>query len=217
MIRKSTGSLLLMLALPTLAHAVEILRWERIPLAIPLTVGQERIVFVDRNVRVGVPRDLQGKLRVQSTAAHSTCSPTSRFLQRACAYRTRPMASRCSSISPPPKQRPTNSRASRSGSSPASQWLRIMASPGKPSHRQQRNRPSTQKHRRPCRAKRPSRGSDALCGADALCPASHGGTGGWRRSGARQATARPDHPAPSLPITATPWAPGGWTTTTSRR
>ncbi|MFS1642822.1 TIGR03749 family integrating conjugative element protein, partial [Pseudomonas aeruginosa] len=49
------------------AHAVEILRWERIPLAIPLTVGQERIVFVDRNVRVGVPRDLQGKLRVQST------------------------------------------------------------------------------------------------------------------------------------------------------
>ncbi|MEN1599332.1 DUF3438 family protein, partial [Pseudomonas aeruginosa] len=61
MIRKSTGSLLLMLALPTLAHAVEILRWERIPLAIPLTVGQERIVFVDRNVRVGVPRDLQGK------------------------------------------------------------------------------------------------------------------------------------------------------------
>ncbi|HBO0453932.1 TPA: DUF3438 family protein, partial [Pseudomonas aeruginosa] len=54
MIRKSTGSLLLMLALPTLAHAVEILRWERIPLAIPLTVGQERIVFVDRNVRVGV-------------------------------------------------------------------------------------------------------------------------------------------------------------------
>ncbi|MEA9404595.1 DUF3438 family protein, partial [Pseudomonas aeruginosa] len=60
MIRKSTATLLLMLALPALAQAVEILRWERIPLAIPLTVGQERIVFVDRNVRVGVPRDLQG-------------------------------------------------------------------------------------------------------------------------------------------------------------
>ncbi|MFU3676947.1 TIGR03749 family integrating conjugative element protein, partial [Pseudomonas aeruginosa] len=67
MIRKSTATLLLMLALPALAQAVEILRWERIPLAIPLTVGQERIVFVDRNVRVGVPRGLQGKLRVQST------------------------------------------------------------------------------------------------------------------------------------------------------
>ncbi len=66
-ISKSEPTLLLMLALPALAQAVEILRWERIPLAIPLTVGQERIVFVDRNVRVGVPRGLQGKLRVQST------------------------------------------------------------------------------------------------------------------------------------------------------
>ena len=35
------------------AQAVEILRWERMPLAVPLQVGQERIVFIDRNVRVG--------------------------------------------------------------------------------------------------------------------------------------------------------------------
>jgi len=49
------------------AGAVEIQRWERLPLAIPLFVGQERIVFVDQNVRVGVPRSLEGKLRVQST------------------------------------------------------------------------------------------------------------------------------------------------------
>lgn len=49
------------------ARAVEIQRWERIPLAIPLVVGQERIVFVERNVRVGLPRSLDGKLRVQST------------------------------------------------------------------------------------------------------------------------------------------------------
>ncbi|NVZ63602.1 TIGR03749 family integrating conjugative element protein [Pseudomonas gingeri] len=49
------------------AQAVEILRWERIPLALPLIVGQERIVFVDMNVRVGLPRTLVGKLRVQST------------------------------------------------------------------------------------------------------------------------------------------------------
>ena len=47
--------------------AVEIQRWERIPLALPLVIGQERIVFVDQNVRVGVPRNLEGKLRVQST------------------------------------------------------------------------------------------------------------------------------------------------------
>lgn len=31
-------------------------------------MGQERIVFVDRNVRVGTPAGLQGKLRVQSVA-----------------------------------------------------------------------------------------------------------------------------------------------------
>ncbi|WP_458737169.1 TIGR03749 family integrating conjugative element protein [Pseudomonas chlororaphis] len=49
------------------AQAVEIQRWERIPLAVPLIVGQERIVFVDQNVRVGHPRTLVGKLRVQST------------------------------------------------------------------------------------------------------------------------------------------------------
>lgn len=51
----------------TLTNAVEIMRWERIPLALPLIVGQERIVFVDQNVRVGVPRNLVDKLRVQST------------------------------------------------------------------------------------------------------------------------------------------------------
>ncbi len=50
-----------------LSHAVEIQRWERIPLALPLIVSQERIVFVDQNVRVGIPRHLVDKLRVQST------------------------------------------------------------------------------------------------------------------------------------------------------
>lgn len=48
------------------AVAVEILRWERLPLAVPLQVGQERVVFIERNVRVGLPASLQGKLRVQS-------------------------------------------------------------------------------------------------------------------------------------------------------
>lgn len=56
----------LLLLLPPLATAVEILRWERLPLAIPLQVGQERVVFIERNVRVGLPASLQGKLRVQS-------------------------------------------------------------------------------------------------------------------------------------------------------
>ncbi len=59
--------LILMASLTGYAQAVEIQRWERIPLAVPLIVGQERIVFVDQNVRVGHPRTLVGKLRVQST------------------------------------------------------------------------------------------------------------------------------------------------------
>ncbi|ONH50898.1 integrating conjugative element protein, PFL_4704 family [Pseudomonas cedrina] len=46
-------------------HAVELLRWERLPLAVPLRVGEERVIFLDRNVRVGLPESLQGKLRVQ--------------------------------------------------------------------------------------------------------------------------------------------------------
>ncbi|MGF6094934.1 TIGR03749 family integrating conjugative element protein [Pseudomonas sp. 18175] len=58
-------STVLLLPIP-LASAVEILRWERLPLAVPLQVGQERVVFIDRNVRIGLPASLQGKLRVQS-------------------------------------------------------------------------------------------------------------------------------------------------------
>ncbi|MGP3790531.1 TIGR03749 family integrating conjugative element protein [Pseudomonas sp. B392_1p] len=56
------------LALGGSAHATEILRWERLPLAVPLVVGQERIVFVDRNVRIGVPSAVGARLRVQSAA-----------------------------------------------------------------------------------------------------------------------------------------------------
>ena len=58
----------LALALFSSAHATEILRWERLPLAVPLVVGQERVVFVDRNVRVGVPASVGARLRVQSAA-----------------------------------------------------------------------------------------------------------------------------------------------------
>jgi integrating conjugative element protein (TIGR03749 family) len=60
-------STLAMLTTP-ITHAVEILRWERLPLAVPLVVGQERIVFVDRNIRVGVPASVGNRLRVQSAA-----------------------------------------------------------------------------------------------------------------------------------------------------
>ncbi len=46
--------------------ALEILRWERLPLAVPLVVGHERVIFIDRNVRIGVPASLGDRLRVQS-------------------------------------------------------------------------------------------------------------------------------------------------------
>lgn len=71
------------------AHAVEILRWERLPLAVPLKVGQERIVFIDRNVRVGVPASIGDRLRVQSAGgavylrANAPIEPTRLQLQDA--------------------------------------------------------------------------------------------------------------------------------------
>lgn len=46
--------------------AVEVKYWDRLPLAVPLTVGQERILMLDEDVRVGVPGTIAGKLRVQS-------------------------------------------------------------------------------------------------------------------------------------------------------
>lgn len=63
----SSWLLLMLGGLAMSASAVEILQWQRLPLAIPLHVGQERIIFVDQNVRVGVPRSLKEKLRIQST------------------------------------------------------------------------------------------------------------------------------------------------------
>ncbi|MFG6689002.1 TIGR03749 family integrating conjugative element protein [Burkholderia pseudomallei] len=48
------------------AHAVEVMHWDRLPLGVPLIVGQERVVFIDRDVRVGVPAEIADHLRVQS-------------------------------------------------------------------------------------------------------------------------------------------------------
>jgi integrating conjugative element protein (TIGR03749 family) len=59
--------MLLLLLLPGIGRAFELMKWERIPLQVPLTVGQERIVFVDKNVRVGFPPALSERLRIQSS------------------------------------------------------------------------------------------------------------------------------------------------------
>nr|WP_309785241.1 TIGR03749 family integrating conjugative element protein [Pantoea dispersa] len=59
---------LVSMCFPWVANAVELMKWERIPLQVPLTVGQERIVFVNKNVRVGFPPSLNNKLRIQSNS-----------------------------------------------------------------------------------------------------------------------------------------------------
>ena len=59
-------SLITVLGLIPTSHAVEILMWERLPLAVPLAVGHERVIFIDRNIRVGVPASVGDRLRVQS-------------------------------------------------------------------------------------------------------------------------------------------------------
>lgn len=82
----------LLFALPlwlgcAVAHAVEIMPWERLPLAVPLHVDQERIIFIDQNVRVGAPRALADTLRIQSTGgalylrANAPIAPTRLQLQ----------------------------------------------------------------------------------------------------------------------------------------
>ncbi|WP_245874491.1 TIGR03749 family integrating conjugative element protein [Cedecea neteri] len=77
-----------MLVLACLASAStqadELMKWERIPLQIPLSTAHERVVFVDKNVRVGFPPALNGKLRVQSTGGAvylkaETAFPTTRL------------------------------------------------------------------------------------------------------------------------------------------
>lgn len=89
---RSSHSLALVLGgllLSSLAQAIEIRKWERVPMAIPLVVGQERILFVDANVRVGVPPAIADKIRVQSTGgaiyllAKDTIEPSRLQLQNA--------------------------------------------------------------------------------------------------------------------------------------
>ena len=66
LIPSALAGMLLGLGLVPAGQAMEILRWERLPLAVPLVVGQERVVFIDRNVRIGVPAGVGESLRVQS-------------------------------------------------------------------------------------------------------------------------------------------------------
>lgn len=79
----------LALGIVGVSHATQILHWQRLPLAVPLIVGQERVIFIDRNVRVGVPASLADHLRVQSAGgaiylrANAPIEPTRLQLQDA--------------------------------------------------------------------------------------------------------------------------------------
>jgi integrating conjugative element protein (TIGR03749 family) len=58
--------LTLALFLTDSTQATQLLHWERLPLSVSLIVAQERVVFIDRPVRIGMPASLEGRLRVQS-------------------------------------------------------------------------------------------------------------------------------------------------------
>lgn len=47
--------------------ATELMQWDRIPLPVTLHTGHERVLFINKNVRVGYPAELNGKLSVQSS------------------------------------------------------------------------------------------------------------------------------------------------------
>lgn len=49
------------------ANADILMPWKRIPLNIDLNVDNERIIFVDKNVKVGYPAELDGKITIQSS------------------------------------------------------------------------------------------------------------------------------------------------------
>ncbi|EAS1759882.1 TIGR03749 family integrating conjugative element protein [Salmonella enterica] len=48
-------------------RATELMQWDRIPLPVELHTGHERVLFINKNVRVGYPTELSGKLSIQSS------------------------------------------------------------------------------------------------------------------------------------------------------
>ncbi|MDX5628659.1 MULTISPECIES: TIGR03749 family integrating conjugative element protein [unclassified Brenneria] len=58
---------LLLLFCPFFATATELVQWQRIPLPVELHVGHERVLLINKNVRVGYPAELGDKLRIQSS------------------------------------------------------------------------------------------------------------------------------------------------------
>lgn len=57
----------LLLCLNSTVNATELMQWQRIPLSVTLHTGHERVLFINKNVRVGYSAELDGKLRIQSS------------------------------------------------------------------------------------------------------------------------------------------------------
>lgn len=62
-----------------IASADILMKWARKPLPIDLQIEKERILFVDKNVRVGYPLELDDKLRIQSTGGAVYLKATADF------------------------------------------------------------------------------------------------------------------------------------------
>lgn len=57
---------LLPLSVMSSAYADILMQWDRIPLPVELHVKQERTIFVDKNVEIGIPSQINHKIQVQS-------------------------------------------------------------------------------------------------------------------------------------------------------
>ena len=58
------------LALQSTAYAEVLMNWKRLPLPIELKVKQERVIFVDKSVKVGYPQELEGE---NQNSVHRWC------------------------------------------------------------------------------------------------------------------------------------------------
>lgn len=65
--KKLTLLLTVAFIISPMVSADVLMKWARKPLPIDLQVEKERILFVDKNVKVGYPPELESKLRIQST------------------------------------------------------------------------------------------------------------------------------------------------------
>ena len=61
------------------ASADVLMKWARKPLPVDLQIEKERIIFVDKNVKVGYPPELDNKLRIQSTGGAVYLKATADF------------------------------------------------------------------------------------------------------------------------------------------